>query len=151
VRQRIAIAILALTMLAGTALAQNLPPGRWWHRQDIVSSLAMSEEQQSRLDSIFAAAANDLIDAKGDVEKAEIALHSELEQPQLNRENIRKVVARLNDARSRKFAREVMMLVDMRAVLSDQQWTQLRTRLDQIKDNAARPNQQMQRPRMRRQ
>lgn len=139
--KRLVLATLATLLLAGSTFAQNLPPGKWWRRPEVVNVLALSEDQQVRLDGIFAAAANDLIDAKGEAEKAEIALHAELEQPQINRDNIRKVVTRLNDARSRKFSREVMMLVDMRAVLTDQQWTQLRAQLDQVK-GAARTNQQ---------
>lgn len=153
-RQRLIIGALALATLAGGAFAQQLPPGRWWHRAEIVSALSLSEEQQSRLDGIFAAAANDLIDAKADVEKGEIALRSELDQPSLNRDNIRKVAARLNEARNRKFTRELMMLVDMRSVLSDQQWNRMRAELDRLKD-AQRPRQQqdmpLQRPHLRRQ
>jgi hypothetical protein len=152
VTRRLAIAAIVLATIAGSAFAQQLPPGRWWHRQELVSTLSLTEEQQSRLDAIFAAAANDLIDAKADVEKGEIALRSELDQPALNRENIRKVAMRLNDARNRKFTRELMMLVDMRSVLSDQQWNRMRTELDRVRENAGRQRQQdMQRPRLRRQ
>jgi Spy/CpxP family protein refolding chaperone len=148
--RRLVLATLATLLLASGTFAQNLPPGKWWRRPEVVSSLSLSEDQQVRLDGIFAAAANDLIDARGEADKAEIALHSELEQPQINRENIRKVVTRLNEARSRKFAREVMMLVDMRAVLTDQQWTQLRSQLDRMKGRANQQDSPLQRPRNRR-
>jgi hypothetical protein len=147
VNRRIIIATLAL-LVAGSAFAQ-LPPGRWWHRPEVVSTLSLTEDQQSKLDAIFASAANDLIDAKADVDKAEVALRSELDQPQLNRANIQKIAARLNEARNRRFSRELMMLVDMRGVLSDQQWTRMRTTLDRMQERQQQRTQGQQQPRPR--
>jgi hypothetical protein len=38
----------------------------------------------------------------------------------------------LSDARTRLFERELMMLVDMRAVLNDSQWDRMRSQLDRF-------------------
>jgi hypothetical protein len=69
-----------------------------------------------------------------------VALRGELDQSQLNRANIQRIAAHLSEARARLFERELGMLVDMRAVLSDQQWNRMRTELDQLKEQ---PRQQM--------
>jgi hypothetical protein len=132
-KNRIVLALAALLLLlaAGGAQAQ-LPPGKWWRRAEIVQRLELSEDQQTRLDGIFRGAANDLIDMKGSVEKESIALRGELDQPQLNRQAISRVASRLNDARARLFERELMMLVDMRAVLSDAQWNQMRAEVERV-------------------
>jgi hypothetical protein len=145
-KNRIVLALAALLLLlaAGGAQAQ-LPPGKWWRRAEIVQNLGLSEDQQARLDGIFRGAANDLIDMKGAVEKESIALRGELDQPQLNRQAISRVAARLSDARARLFERELMMLVDMRAVLSDTQWNQMRAEVER----AGPRNQQQQRKQMR--
>ncbi|HEX7190655.1 MAG TPA: periplasmic heavy metal sensor [Thermoanaerobaculia bacterium] len=132
---------IVLAAFAASAFAQ-LPPGKWWRRPDIINQLALSEEQQERLDAIFRSSANDLIDLRGAVEKENIALRGELDQPQLNRTNIQHVAARLSEARARLFQRELAMLVDMRTVLSDQQWNHMRAELDQLKEQAA-PRQQL--------
>jgi Spy/CpxP family protein refolding chaperone len=140
--KRLAFAIL---LFATSVMAAELPPGRWWRQPAIVQMLALTDDQQSRLEGIFRGAANDLIDLKGEVEKSNIALRGELDRPQLDRAAIRRVGVRLNEARSRLFERELMMLVDMRSVLNDTQWNRLRNELDRLN----RPQQQQQRPRQR--
>ena len=124
---------IAIAAFAASAFAQ-LPPGKWWRRPEIINQLALTEDQQTRLDGIFRVSAGDLIDLRGDVEKQNIALRGELDQPQLNRANIRKIAAQLNEARGRLFERELSMLVDMRAVLSDQQWNHMRAALDRLRE-----------------
>jgi hypothetical protein len=127
------IALASLFILAATTLfAQQLPPGKWWRRPDVAQSLQLSEDQQMRLDQIWRASASDLIDVKADIDKQAIALRGELDQPTLNRNAIRAIAARLNEARGKKFERELMMFVDMRAVLNDQQWNRMRAKLDSL-------------------
>ena len=132
---------IVLAAFAGSAFAQ-LPPGKWWRKPAIVSELELTADQQERLDVIFRESANELIDLRGAVEKETVALRGELDQPQLNRANIQRVAARLNEARAHLFQRELAMLIDMRAVLSDQQWNRMRAELDQLKDLAAQQRQQ---------
>lgn len=112
--------------------AQNLPPGKWWRRPEIVQTLNLSAEQQDRLESIFRAASGDLIDAKAAVEKQTIQLRGDLDQPTLDRTTIRRDASRLSEARARLFDRELNMLVDMRAVLNDAQWNRMRNELDRL-------------------
>ncbi|MGZ7081051.1 MAG: periplasmic heavy metal sensor [Thermoanaerobaculia bacterium] len=129
-----ALILTALTLLfVTTASAQQLPPGRWWRVPKIVDTLGLSQDQQNRLEAIFRTAASDLIDRKAEVEKQNIVLRGELDQQQLDRQAIRAAGAKLNDARSRLFERELMMLVDMRGVLSDAQWSRLRSELDRMR------------------
>jgi len=124
---------IVLVAFAASAFAQ-LPPGKWWRRPDIVTQLELTADQQEKLDTIFRASAADLIDLRGAVEKENIAMRGELDQPQLNRANIQRIAARLNEARGHLFQRELAMLVDMRGVLSDQQWNRMRAELDQLKE-----------------
>jgi Spy/CpxP family protein refolding chaperone len=130
--RRVLSTTLLLVLFALTASAMDLPPGKWWRRPEIVQQLTLTDDQQSRLDAIFRTAANDLIDRKGEVEKQSIALRGELDQPKLDREAIRRIGAKLNEARGKLFERELMMLVDMRAVLTDEQWNRMRSALDQM-------------------
>jgi hypothetical protein len=130
--RRIALLFAVGLLTAATISAQPLPPGKWWRRPEVVQLLNLSDEQQSRLESIFRSAANDLIDLKADVDKQNIALRGELDQPQLDRAAIRRISARLNEARGRLFERELMMLIDMRSVLNDTQWNRLRNQLERL-------------------
>lgn len=128
----IAAAIL-ITATAASLGAADLPPGKWWRRADVAQKLALTPDQQSRLDEVFRNAATDLIDRKAEVEKAAVALRGELDQPQLNRANLQRMAARLTEARGRLFERELMMLADMRGVLTEAQWTRLRQELEHVR------------------
>ena len=66
------------------------------------------------------------------MEKLNINLRGDLDQSQLDRAAIRKDAQRLSDARTRLFERELMMLVDMRAVLNDSQWDRMRAQLERF-------------------
>lgn len=126
--------IIATALLLATAVleAQQLPPGKWWRRDEVVRQLGLNPEQQNRLDTIFRDASGALIDARGEVEKASILLRSELDSNQLDRAAIQKLAARVTDARGKLFERELMMLVDMRSVLTEPQWTRMRKVLDRM-------------------
>lgn len=149
------IALAALLMLtASAALAQiNLPPGKWWRRAEVINFLTLSTEQQDRLENVFSNSAAELIDLRGEVEKQSIALRTALDRPQLDREQVQRIAQRLNDARGRQFQRELMMLVDMRAVLTDGQWNRMRNQLDRLGERQQERREQKQplrpRPRMR--
>ena len=137
-------AFALLTLLIATAtLAADLPPGKWWRRPEIAQSLGLTAEQQDKLENVWRGASSDLIDSRGEVEKQNIALRTELDRPQLDRGNVQRIAARLNAARGRLFERELMMLVDMRGVLTDAQWSRMRAQLDRIEAN--RPMQQRRR------
>ena len=129
-KTKIAVAIIAAFTFATMAAAADLPPGKWWKNPGIAQRLALQPDQQARLDTIFRDSANDLIDHRAEVEKLTIALRSELDQTTLNREQLRRLSSSLSQARGRLFERELMMLVDMRGVLSEGQWGQLREQIE---------------------
>lgn len=134
--------LLALPLLA----EPGLPPGKWWRRAEVVERLALTSDQQNRLDEVFRLNAKDLIDLKGEMEKRSIDLRSALEQDELNRAEVQRAAARVSEARGKLFEREVMMLVEMRSVLNDQQWARLRERLeDRREQRPQRPGLQRQR------
>ena len=112
----------------------GLPPGKWWNRPEIVNQLKLSDDQRMQLDRIFRANAPNLIDLKGTVEKRSLDLRGQLDQQQLNRASIQAAAARLSEARSQLFEHELMMFVDMRAILTPDQWNRFRERLDMNAD-----------------
>lgn len=141
--------ILSTAMLPWvSSAADGVPTGRWWNRPEIVERLSLTEAQQSRLDAVFRTSAKDLIDLRGEVEKRSIELHAALDQAQLSRDEIQKNAARMSEARNRLFERELMMLVDMRSVLTNEQWSRFRAALQsgQARRPNMRPREQNMRP-----
>lgn len=107
-----------------------MPPGKWWKRAEVVERLRLTSDQQERLDRVFKQSATQLVDLKADVEKRSIELRNELDEAQPRREQVQQLATRLSEARARLFEREVMMLLDMRAVLTVEQWRTVRELLD---------------------
>jgi Spy/CpxP family protein refolding chaperone len=122
----------ALLTIALPLFAADLPPGKWWRRPEVVQQLSITDEQQTRLDAIFRSAANNLIDSRAEVEKLQLAIRGELDQAQLNRANLQRLANELSAARGKLFEREILMLADMRGVLTEQQWTKMRAQLDRM-------------------
>ena len=143
------MAAAVLLFAAAFAHAQQMPPGKWWQRPEIVQRLELTNDQQEKLDEIFRGAANTLIDAKGDVEKLQISLRGELDRPQMRRAEVVRIAKQLSDARGRLFERELTMLMDMRGVLSDEQWRKVRDALDRPRDMQQRQRPMNQRPNQR--
>jgi len=126
-----AAALMAATFLAE---AQQLPPGKWWRRDEVVRQLELTRDQQDKLDEVFRRAADDLIDAKANIEKLQVALRGELDRTQLRRQELQRLAAQLTAARGKLFEHELMMLADMRGILDQEQWTRLRTHLDRMQE-----------------
>lgn len=139
----IAIVAAVLVVAPIAIAAEGLPPGKWWQRPEVVTQLSLSQEQQDRLDEAYRKNANDLIDLRAQVEKDTLALRSELDKNSLERKAVQGAAARLNASRGRLFERELMMLVDMRDVLTVEQWNRLRTQLERRR-RAAQENRQQQ-------
>jgi septal ring factor EnvC (AmiA/AmiB activator) len=120
------LAVLMLLAIVSPLGAQAQPmPGKWWRREEIAQKLELNREQQRRLDGIFQSIAEELIDQKALVNKLELQLRGELDRTQLRRAEIQRIATQLNTARGRLFERELMMLVDMRGVLEEEQWQRL--------------------------
>lgn len=117
---------VALFACAALAQAQQLPPGKWWRRPELIQQLQLTADQQERLDEVFRGAANELIDTKADIDKLHVAIRGELDRPQLRKGELQRLAGQLSAARGRLFERELMMLVDMRGVLDATQWEMLR-------------------------
>ena len=132
--KRFLLCAAAVLTLAMSVSAAPLPPGKWWRRPEFATNLQLTIDQQVRLDMIFRMAANDLIDLRADAEKTSIAIRAELDQEQINRENLRKLAAKLSETQGKLFDKELMMLLDMRSVLSNEQWGRLRSELDRPRD-----------------
>jgi Spy/CpxP family protein refolding chaperone len=136
-KQRVLFAALlmaATLTLASIAEGQQMPPGKWWRREEVARQLELTRDQQDKLDEVFRSAANGLIDARADVEKLQITLRGELDRVQLRRQELQRIAGQLTLARGKLFERELMMLADMRGILNDEQWNRLRTFLDRAQE-----------------
>ncbi len=122
--------LIALVASAGAQDVPQVPPGKWWQRPEIVRDLALTPEQRERLDVIFRDSAPELVEMRNTTEEKSVALRGQIDRPVLDREAIQRAAAEVSEARARLFERELLMLVDMRGVLNQQQWNRFRTNIE---------------------
>ncbi|MFA6955518.1 MAG: periplasmic heavy metal sensor [Thermoanaerobaculia bacterium] len=134
-RRTIGLSILIVGLIAGPALAQQggpmMPKGKWWRMPEVSKELKLTADQQTKLDAIFNSSSTELIDLKADVDKLGIELRAQLEKSQSAKKDVLSVAQKLGMARGRLFEREIAMMVDMKSVLNDEQWSVLREKLEQ--------------------
>ncbi|HEU5163632.1 MAG TPA: periplasmic heavy metal sensor [Thermoanaerobaculia bacterium] len=128
---KIATIVAALVILfASLGGAQEMPPGKWWQNREMARELALTGEQRERLDTIFVVAAPQLIELRAETQKKALALRNQLDRPALDRDSILQAAEEVSRARAQLFERELMMLVEMRGVLNEEQWNRFRNHIE---------------------
>lgn len=124
------------------ALSQGfgLPPGKWWRMPQVAQKLELTRAQQDRLDEVFRTSAPELIDLKAELEKATVSLRGTMDRSEVDRSAVLRAADAVSEARANLFARELELLLDMRAVLEVAQWNQLRRALDERREGPPRPS-----------
>ena len=103
------------------------PPGMWWHNPDLVQKLALSPDQQKRMDDILQQSRLQLVDLRANVEKQELLMGPMLAA---NPPDTNKILAQIDhtaQARAELEKANAKMLLSIRNVLTPDQWTKLQT------------------------
>jgi Spy/CpxP family protein refolding chaperone len=103
----------------------DVPPGKWWKRPRVVESLAITAEQQEKLDATFAKNRRAFIDLKADVEKRQLDLEELLTKKGTDSKRISDATDALEQSRGRLGKARTMMIVDMKGILTDEQWKKI--------------------------
>jgi len=143
---RLGVAI-AGALLAGTVLAQapggdgpgfgdHRPPferalgaqgdhGRWWNNPKMVEKLKLTDEQRKGMDDTMLQHRETLIDLRGSLEKAELALEPMMGEDQPNESGILAQIDRVAQARAELEKANARFLLAIRSKLTPEQWKQL--------------------------
>ena len=103
------------------------PPGMWWHNPDLIQKLALTPDQQKRMDDILQQSRLQLVDLRANVEKQELLMEPMLAA---NPPDTNKVLAQIDhtaQARAELEKANAKMLLGIRNVLTPDQWTKLQT------------------------
>ena len=103
------------------------PPGMWWHNPDLVQKLALTPDQQKRMDDILQQSRLQLVDLRANVEKQELLMEPMLAA---NPPDTNKILAQIDhtaQARAELEKANAKMLLGIRNVLTPDQWTKLQT------------------------
>ncbi|HSE62975.1 MAG TPA: periplasmic heavy metal sensor [Thermoanaerobaculia bacterium] len=120
------VAGLLFASLASVAIAlPELPEGKWWKRPRIASAIALTPDQESRIDGIFSKARPLLIDLKADLERKQGDLQDSLEDANADRRAVAARVDAVEDARAELQKARILMILDVKQVLRPEQWERL--------------------------
>ena len=101
--------------------------GKWWQNSDVAKKLNLSEGQISQLDQTFLDHRMKLIDYGADMEKQDLKLQTLLDADVPNEGQIESQVDQVLGARGKLEREYTMMNLDLRKVLSLEQWRQLKS------------------------
>jgi Spy/CpxP family protein refolding chaperone len=102
-----------------------MPLGMWWKRPEIVTALALTTDQQKRIDELFLKARIDLIHAHATLQEDTLLLQPILNANPFDQAKAQAQIDRIADTRATLEKTDGKMLLSIRAVLTPDQWTKL--------------------------
>jgi len=131
----IRIALLGLFAVF-SAVAQNRANFPWWN-SPVVKDLGLTPAQSQKIRQIVRAYRDRLLDARNSVQKAEGALEDLINEPEVDPDAAKPVIERVSAARANSTRVFLEMSVQMRAVLTLDQWRLLVRHWDQVQRKRA--------------
>ncbi len=122
---------------AGLLLAQDHANFPWWN-SPVTQEIGLSNEQSQKIHDIVHSYRNRLLDARNNVLKARGDLEDVLNSPQVDPNQAKPIIDRVASAQAASNRVLLEMSVQLRAVLTLDQWRQLVRRWDEMKKR--RPN-----------
>src|SRR5215468_7851459 len=101
--------------------------GKWWQSSDIAKKLQLNDGQIAQLDQIFYDHKVKLIDFGAEMEKQDLKLQTLLDADVPNEGQVESQVDQVLSARGKLEREYTMMNLDLRKVLSLEQWRQLKS------------------------
>jgi len=131
----IRIALIGL-LTVFSAAAQNRANFPWWN-SPVVKDLGLTPAQSQKIRQIVRAYRDRLLDARNSVQKAEGALEDLINEPEVDPDAAKPVIERVSAARANSTRVFLEMSVQMRAVLTLDQWRLLVRHWDQVQRKRA--------------
>jgi|HubBroStandDraft_1064217.scaffolds.fasta_scaffold175570_2 Spy/CpxP family protein refolding chaperone len=99
---------------------------RWWLNPETAQTLSLTADQQTKMDDIFQQHRLTLVDLNASLQKAEIGLEPLLAAEQPDEPKILAQIDRAAQARAELEKAHARMLLGLRRVLTQDQWTKLK-------------------------
>jgi len=125
--------VLALLMFVAAAQAQNRAEFPWWN-SPVVADIGLSAEQTSHIRQIVRSYRNRLLDARNNVQKAEGDLEDVMNDEHVSLETTKPVIEKLAAARAASTRVVLEMDIELRSVLTFDQWRLLVRRWDEVRE-----------------
>ena len=130
--------IAAILVMAAPLVGANefdLPPGKWWENPRLVDHIGLSDDQQGQIREIVYAYAKRMIDLKADVDKAGVDLATTVDQQEFDPAPVRAAYAVFQTARHKLENERFEMLLEVRQVLTYEQWRKIEEMKQRVRQN----------------
>jgi Spy/CpxP family protein refolding chaperone len=118
-------------IVTGKRIVVRRDMGKWWQDSKLAKQLQLTDAQISKLNQIFYDHRLKLIDDDAAMEKADLGLQKLLDQDEPKDSDVEAQMDQVLAARGKLEREYTMMNLDLRKVLSVQQWRQLKSIRDQ--------------------
>lgn len=125
---RLIVAVLLALIPAAAQNTVNLP---WW-TSPVVNEIGLNSDQLHRIRMIVRSYRDRLFDARNNANKAEADLRDILNDPTVSLAQAKPTIDRLARARAETTRLFTSMSVEIRSVLSEEQWRKLVRRWDEV-------------------
>ena len=106
-------------------------PGKWWHDPELAQKLALTSDQQKKMDDIFQQHRLKLIDLNAALQKEETIMEPLVDAEQPDEAKILGQIDRVAQARAELEKANARMLLGIRRVLNQDQWKKLQAEAPQ--------------------
>ncbi len=113
------------------------PGGRWWNMPWAARQLGLTDQQREAMDQIFQQHRLNLVDLRGNLQKAEIELEPLISTDQPQDARILAQIDRVAQARAELEKANARMLLDIRHQLTPEQWMKLRAFMEKRRERMA--------------
>ena len=101
------------------------PPGKWWHNPPMVQRLALTPDQQKKMDDVFQQSRLRLIDLNASLQKEEAMLDPLINSDQLDDARVLPQIDKVAQARAELEKANARLQLGIRHVLTPEQWKKL--------------------------
>ncbi len=139
--------VLLAAVLPAAAQEFELPPGKWWEDQRLAERVGLSADQQQQIRDLVYEGARRMIDLKAAVDRAGLDLAELVNSSDFDPEAVREAHAAFQTARHKLANERFEMLLEVRQVLTNEQWQkleELKRRVQQNRGQQRRPGQRPQ-------
>lgn len=109
----------------------GLLSGKWWNRPALASQVGITADQRRQLDGIYQKARLQMIDLNAALQKEQIRLEPMITADQPDEPAIDAQIERAGKARADIEKANAGMILEMRRVLTSEQWAKLKTAIEQ--------------------
>ena len=128
---KLACLLLALTFFPTISPGQNRASFPWWN-SPVIADIGLREEQSQKIRQIVRSYRSRLLDARNTTRKAEEDLDDLLNDSTVTSEGAKPIIERLSAARATSSRVFLEMSVQLRSVLTLEQWRTLIRRWDEV-------------------